>query len=84
MTASTQEAKVAIPDFCQGIQYFGETLPQFEDYGKEAAIAPGRTAISDREDPAAVFQTLLAADALRYLILQVTASKASGHPSTLR
>ena len=80
MTASTQEAKVAIPDFCQGIQYFGETLPQFEDYGKEAAIASGSNAISDTEDPAAVFQTLLAADALRYLILQVTASKASGHP----
>lgn len=80
MTALTQEAKLAIPDFCQGIQYFGESLPGFENYGKEAAIAPGSTAINSPEEPSAVFQTLLAADALRYLILQVTASKASGHP----
>ena len=80
MTALSQEAKLAIPDFCQGIQYFGETLPGFEKYGKEAAIASGSTSISNPEDPAAVFQTLLYADALRYLIVQVTASKASGHP----
>ncbi len=80
MTALSQEAKLAIPDFCQGIQYFGETLPGFEKYGLEAAIASGSTSISNPEDPAAVFQTLLYADALRYLILQVTASKASGHP----
>ncbi len=80
MTALSQETKLAIPDFCQGIQYFGETLPGFEKYGKEAAIASGSTSISNPEDPAAVFQTLLAADALRYLIVQVTASKASGHP----
>ena len=80
MTALSQEAKLAIPDFCQGIQYFGETLPGFEKYGEEAAIASGSTSISNPEDPAAVFQTLLYADALRYLIVQVTASKASGHP----
>ena len=80
MTASTQEIKVSIPDFCQGIQYFGEELPEFETYGKECAIAPNQTAITDPKAPDAVFQTLLAADALRYLTLQVTASKASGHP----
>lgn len=80
MTASTQAAKLATPDFCEGIQYFGEMLPEFEKYGKAAAIASGSTAISDPKDPAVVFQTLLAADALRYLTLQVTASKASGHP----
>lgn len=80
MTASTEKATVATPNFCEGIQYFGEKLPGFENYGKEAAIAVDSTAISDPTDPAVVFQTLLAADALRYLILQVTASKASGHP----
>lgn len=79
MTALSQEAKIGIPDFCKGIQYFGEALPEFENYG-EAAIAPGSNSISNPEDPAAVFQTLLVADALRYLILQVTGSKASGHP----
>ena len=80
MTASTQEARLATPDFCEGIQYFGETLPGFENYGKEAAIAQNSVAIPDPKSPDAVFQTLLAADALRYLTLQVTASKASGHP----
>ncbi|MBV8882908.1 MAG: phosphoketolase [Chroococcidiopsidaceae cyanobacterium CP_BM_RX_35] len=80
MTASTQEVKLATPDFSEGIQYFGETLPGFETYGKTPVIAQNSVAISDPADPAAVFQTLLAADALRYLTLQITATKASGHP----
>jgi len=70
----------AIPAFCQGISYFGKEIPELEQYGKTAAIAPEKTAISSPSDPAAVFQTLLAADALRYLTLQTTATKASGHP----
>jgi phosphoketolase len=69
-----------IPAFCEGIQYFGDLPPAFDSYGKTAAIAAGSTAISDPNDPTAVYQTLLYADALRYLTLQVTASKASGHP----
>ncbi|MEC4983667.1 MAG: phosphoketolase [Oscillatoria sp. PMC 1068.18] len=70
----------AIPAFCQGIQHFGEELPYFDEYGKEAAIASNQKAIASPTDKAAVYQTLLAADALRYLTLQVTASKESGHP----
>ncbi len=70
----------AAPAFCQGIRFFGEPLPDFEQYGQAAAIAPGKTAISDPSDAVAVYQTLLAADALRYLTLQTTASKQSGHP----
>ena len=70
----------ATPAFCQGIQYFGESLPQLNEYGKEPVIREGKTKIASATDPAAVYQTLLAADALRYLTLQVTASKASGHP----
>jgi len=69
-----------IPTFCQGIQHFAETLPGWEKYGSQAAIASGKTAIDSPTDSTAVFQTMLAADALRYLTLQVTASKASGHP----
>lgn len=69
-----------IPNFCQGIQYFGQQLSEFSDYGQKPAIPEGQTAITSPTDTAAVFQTLLAADALRYLTLQVTASKASGHP----
>ncbi|NJL21339.1 MAG: phosphoketolase, partial [Leptolyngbyaceae cyanobacterium SM1_3_5] len=75
MTAVTQ-----LPTFCEGIQYFNENLPHFDRYGKTAVIGEGEQAIADPTDPAAVYQTLLAADALRYLTLQVTASKASGHP----
>ncbi len=69
-----------IPSFCDGIQYFGEGLPHFDQYGQEPAIATGASAIANPTDPTAAYQTLLAADALRYLTLQVTASKASGHP----
>ncbi|WNZ21518.1 phosphoketolase [Leptolyngbya sp. NK1-12] len=75
MAAVTQ-----VPAFCEGIQYFGELPPHFDTYGKTPAIAAGNTAIADPTDAAAVYQTLLYADALRYLTLQITASKASGHP----
>jgi phosphoketolase len=77
MTVANQ---TSTPAFCEGIQYFGKPLPGFEQYGKAPAIAEGSLCITDPTDDAAVFQTLLAADALRYLTLQITASKASGHP----
>lgn len=80
MTAVTPNPTSTKPAFTEGIQYFSDTVPGFETYGKTPAIAPGQTAISDPTDPATGYQTLLAADALRYLILQMTASKASGHP----
>jgi len=80
MTAVTPKATSASPNFYEGIQYFGEALPGFETYGKTPVIESGKVAIADTTDPSAIFQTLLAADALRYLTLQVTASKASGHP----
>ena len=69
-----------IPAFCQGIQHFKDNLPGFEKYGKEPAIKAGEKAIASPTDKAAVYQTMLAADALRYLTLQITASKQSGHP----
>ncbi|MEL6502596.1 MAG: phosphoketolase, partial [Cyanobacteria bacterium J06623_1] len=68
-----------IPAFCQGIKHFKDTLPDFEQYS-DPAIKEGQTAIASPADKAAVYQTMLAADALRYLTLQVTASKQSGHP----
>lgn len=68
------------PAFCQGIKFFGHPLPGFETYGKTPAITEGQTRITSPNDPNAVYQTLLASDALRYLTLQVTASKESGHP----
>ncbi|MEO1400095.1 MAG: phosphoketolase [Cyanobacteria bacterium J06635_1] len=79
MTAAPS-ATTPMPAFCEGIQHFGKLPAEFEQYAQAPAIAPGQTKIADPADPAAVFQTLLAADALRYLTLQVTASKQSGHP----
>ena len=75
MTVSTN-----IPEFCQGIDYFADNLPGFTEYGQKPAIAEGNKAISSPTDKNAVYQTLLAADALRYLTLKITASKQSGHP----
>lgn len=70
----------AAPAFCQGIRFFGENPPDFDRYGQESAIASGEKSISSPTDAQAVYQTLLGADALRYLTLQTTASKESGHP----
>jgi len=68
------------PDFCAGIQYYGEPWPDFDRHAREAVIAEGKQAIRDADDAQAVYQTLLGADALRYLTLQMCGAKASGHP----
>jgi phosphoketolase len=80
MTAVTPAFTSAMPNFCEGIQYFGAPWPDFDSHGSSPVISEAMGAIADPTDPTAVYQTLLAADALRYLTLQMTASKASGHP----
>jgi len=80
MTALSPKTPSSIPAFCEGIQYFAELPPEFEQYGSVPAIAEGSSAIASPTDDRAAYQTLLAADALRYLTLQATASKSSGHP----
>jgi phosphoketolase len=80
MTAVSSVSAASVPAFCDGVQYFSEALPGFEQWGLTPAIAVNAQSVSSANDPAAVYQTLLLADALRYLILQMTASKASGHP----
>ncbi len=74
MTAVTR------PAFWEGIQYFGDPPAGYERHGQSPVISEGATAIANPEDDTAAYQTLLYADALRYLTLQVTGSKASGHP----
>jgi len=69
----------AAPAFTRGIKHFGPNLDGFDNLGQEPAIAEGASAISAIDDKA-VFQTLLGADALRYLTLQTCGSKESGHP----
>ncbi len=77
MSSSTSSS---VPAFCQGIQHFGEKWPDFDKHATQAVIVEGQDAIQDSGDANSVYQTLLAADALRYLTLQVTGSKGSGHP----
>jgi phosphoketolase len=68
------------PAFCQGIDYFGSPWHLWSEYASAAVVNPKTGRIDDPRDPQAVYQTLVAADALRYLVMQMTASKASGHP----
>ncbi len=78
--ASTAQNIELLPDFCQGIQYYGETWPEFSIYANTPVIAEGQSAIAGTDDDSAVYQTLLGADALRYVTLQMCGSKGSGHP----
>lgn len=79
MSTSTVETLTERPDFCQGIQHYGEAWADFDKYAAAAVIAEGQSAIAS-VDATAVYQTLLGADALRYVTLQVCGSKGSGHP----
>jgi phosphoketolase len=80
MNAQPIPAPLPAPAFCEGIQYFADSLPEIERLGAVPLLGPATPALPDPSSEAAVYQTLLAADALRYLTLQVTGSKSSGHP----
>ena len=80
MSTRPATTQPTIPDFCEGIQYLGEPWPEFDKYAGNPLIAPGTSRIDDAAAPGAAYQTLLAADALRYLTLQVCGAKSSGHP----
>nr|MCU0935727.1 phosphoketolase [Gammaproteobacteria bacterium] len=80
MSAQPETTAATPPEFCEGIQYFADPWPNADRLAGAPVIGEGRTAVADPRDPGAVFQTLLAADALRYLTLQVTGAKGSGHP----
>jgi len=79
MSAAT-ETQTVTPDFCAGIDHFGTPWPDFASLAATPAIGADDIAIADSTDPAAIYQTLLGADALRYLTLQVCGAKGSGHP----
>jgi phosphoketolase len=68
------------PAFCEGIEHLGEAWPEFDALGATPVIAEGQQAVTDTSALAATYQTLQMADALRYLTLQVTGAKGSGHP----
>lgn len=74
-------AALAPTDFRSGLIYFAPDRSGVPAGGLDAAvILPGEAALATPATPVAAFQTLLAADALRYLTLQLAAAKASGHP----
>ena len=72
-------ARTTTPDFCNGVLHFANLPPDFERLGARSAIPEGAHRIEEIDD-AAVYQTRLMADALRYTTLQLCASKESGHP----
>lgn len=76
----TQPQSAASHDFLDGIEHFAPAWPRHEQHAARAVIGAGAANIADPADPAAIYQTLLIADALRYLTLQVCGSKGSGHP----
>jgi phosphoketolase len=76
--STATDTATAIPAFCEGTLHFGAAPPRFAALS-EPTIAEGASAIAE-VDEAAVFQTRLIADALRYTTLQLCASKESGHP----
>jgi phosphoketolase len=80
MSALAKHYSTARPDFTDGIDHFGTPWPQLDQQAAEPCISEGQRAVDSATDERAVYQTLLAADALRYLTLQVTGAKGSGHP----
>ncbi|MFW2374265.1 MAG: phosphoketolase [Gammaproteobacteria bacterium] len=79
MSSNTAEKLNDRPGFCQGIQHYGKPWANFDEYASTPVIAEGQSAISSIDDKA-VYQTLMGADALRYVTLQLCGSKGSGHP----
>ena len=78
-TPAKEMKTIPIPAFTKGIVHFAPESSELGKHGTAPVIAEGQMAITEIND-AAVYQTLLAADALRYLTLQVCSSKESGHP----
>ncbi len=79
-TGTTAATTSSLPSFCEGIQYYGASWPRFSEFADRAVIAPEAAAVREVDNPKVVYQTLLGADALRYVTLQVCGAKGSGHP----
>lgn len=69
-----------LPPYCEGMRHVGLPWENFDQYTQYAAIREGQRAIDDPKDASNIYQTLLVADALRYITLQVCGAKGSGHP----
>jgi phosphoketolase len=79
-TQAAETRTTETQEFHHGIEHFGAAWPDFGRLAAQAIIGEGQDRIGNPTSDAAVYQTLLGADALRYLTLQMTGSKGSGHP----
>ena len=76
-TAGNRSAET--PSFCDGLLYLREVQEGWNDYETSPLVTKEAGRVREK-DASAAYQTMLAADAMRYLTLQMTASKSSGHP----
>jgi len=79
MSTPAKDILPTTPTFCEGMLHFGQRPAHFDALGGRPAVEKDTGSIP-AVDEAAVFQTRLMADALRYTTLQLCASKESGHP----
>jgi phosphoketolase len=82
MTAASEQAAPLpqdAPAFCNGIRHFAEPNPEHAALAGDPVVDQATGSLRGIDD-AAVFQTRLVADALRYTSLQLCAAKQSGHP----
>jgi phosphoketolase len=79
MSTPAEQMTTTMPAFTQGIRHFAADADELDSAIQSPIIEDGQNAISEIND-ASVYQTQLAADALRYLTLQLCSSKESGHP----
>ena len=79
MSAAAEYLSDPNPAFCQGILHFATQPAANAALLAKPVIGEGEHGIVGIDD-AAVLQTRLVADALRYTTLQLCASKESGHP----
>ncbi len=79
MNTNAQEMFPSTPDFCDGMLHIADASDAMSRFGSTPVVAESTGSIG-ATDAAAVFQTMLTADALRYTTLQLCASKESGHP----
>lgn len=71
--------KTKVPPFCEGIYCMADGAEELDRFGASPVVAPPGTSSASLSDDF-VYQTMIGADALRFLTMQMTATKSSGHP----
>ena len=74
MSTPAEQMTTTMPAFTQGIRHFAADADELDSAIQSPIIEDGQNAISEIND-ASVYQTQLAADALRYLTCSCAAAK---------